>query len=346
MPTLVLQNQSPFQALYGSQPVISHFKVFGCSCYLLLRPYNSTKLQARTTKCVFLGYASKYKGYICYEVQKGKFFVSRHVVFDETEFPYLGLLKLTTQSSHSSILPSLSNFSSSSHCITPVPNANNILVVPTSHYPSYSHTSNVPTPASFNLPSPDVPAHVILASDVSLSPLPSPTSQSITATVHDPIQLSVVPEFSPDHLQVVLPITPLNMHSMQTRGKSGIIKHKAFLSTLETSGEVDMSLIEPATYKTTMRSTVWMNAIKDEIEALHSQGTWYLVPLLSQKNLVGCKWVFKIKKNVDGSVARHNARLVAKGFSQEEGLDYGEIFNPVVKHTTVRLVLALAAQFH
>ena len=94
-----------------------------------------------------------------------------------------------------------------------------------------------------------------------------------------------------------------------------------------------------------MKHPSWKQAMQEEMDALHSQGTWTLVSFPSHKNLVGCKWIFKLKKNADGSVARHKARLVAQGFSQEPGLDYGETFSPVVKPTTVRIVLALAAQF-
>jgi hypothetical protein len=86
--------------------------------------------------------------------------------------------------------------------------------------------------------------------------------------------------------------------------------------------------------------------MREEIKALHAQGTWDLVSLSPAKNLVGCKWVYRIKKNTDGSIARHKARFVAKGFSEEEGINYGETFSPVVKPTTIRLFLALAAQFN
>jgi len=61
---------------------------------------------------------------------------------------------------------------------------------------------------------------------------------------------------------------------------------------------------------------------------------------------VGCKWIFKIKRHSDESIARHKAQLVAKGFSQEPRLDYRDTFSPVVKPATVRLVLALAAHFN
>lgn len=66
-------------------------------------------------------------------------------------------------------------------------------------------------------------------------------------------------------------------------------------------------------------------------------------PLPSDKNLVGCKWIYKIKRNFDGSVARYKARLMAKRFSQEAGLDYYETFSPIVKPTIIRLMLSLVA---
>ncbi|BBG93855.1 transposable element gene [Prunus dulcis] len=84
----------------------------------------------------------------------------------------------------------------------------------------------------------------------------------------------------------------------------------------------------------------------EEIDALHSQGTWSLEPNPGNKNIVGSKWLYKIKKNSDGSIARYKARLVAQGFSQQLGSDFGETFSPVVRHTTVRLILSLAAMNH
>ena len=131
-----------------------------------------------------------------------------------------------------------------------------------------------------------------------------------------------------------LPSTTIhNNHPIQTRAKNNIHKPltKLSLATVHTFA----SPTEPTSVSEALQHPAWRAAMSDEFNALLCNETWTLVPFHPSQNLVGCKWVFRIKRNSDGSIERYKARLVAKGFHQRPGIDYHETFSPVIKPTTV-----------
>ena len=88
LPRKILSHHSPTQYLYHRDPSYTHLRVFGCLCYPLFPSTTINKLQARSTPCAFLGYPQNHGGYKCYDLSNKKIIISRHVIFDETQFPF------------------------------------------------------------------------------------------------------------------------------------------------------------------------------------------------------------------------------------------------------------------
>ncbi|KAL6340900.1 hypothetical protein AAG906_032011 [Vitis piasezkii] len=136
------------------------------------------------------------------------------------------------------------------------------------------------------------------------------------------------------------PSTHQNTHSMTTRAKNNIHKPLTKMNLIAVISQP--SDIEPHTINQALTDPKWRQAMNDEFDALVRNGTWELVPSTSMQNLVGCKWVFRIKRILDGFIDRYKVILVAKGFHQRPDVDYHDTFSQVVKPTTIRLVLSLA----
>ncbi|KAH9806495.1 hypothetical protein KPL71_002780 [Citrus sinensis] len=109
----------------------------------------------------------------------------------------------------------------------------------------------------------------------------------------------------------------------------------------------ELTIEEPANFSEAMESVhcdKWLKAMQDEMESLQRNQTWTLIPNPGNKRLISCKWIFKRNEGIpDVEPPKYKARLVARGFTQREGVDFNEIFSPVVKHSSIRILLAMVA---
>jgi hypothetical protein len=215
-------------------------------------------------------------------------------------------------------------------------------------FPFTKASFSAPQPVAFSCPAPSPPAPVPpfcmvpldnstlifirpeATASVTLTPTPGMTSSSSSSATQLCSSASPLP---------VEPVLPTRTHSMVTRAQNTIFYPKQLSVT--TKHPLALPL-EPTYVSQALKDPRWRQAMTDEFIALVSHDTWHLVPRPSASNLIGCKWVFRIKRNPDGTVDRFKTRLVAKGFNQRPGVDYTETFSPVIKPTTIRLILSIA----
>lgn len=169
-------------------------------------------------------------------------------------------------------------------------------------------------------------------------------------------------EESPEKVELEVPITP-PLQQISTQETHSIAKDRPrrqirlpqryadadFVAYALTIAE-EMESDEPVSYSDAIscgESSEWIGAMTEEIESLHKNQTWELVRPPTDQKIVGCKWVFKKKQGTPGvEDLRYKARLVAKGYTQRYGVDFNQVFSPVVKHSSIRLLLAVVARFN
>lgn len=98
-----------------------------------------------------------------------------------------------------------------------------------------------------------------------------------------------------------------------------------------------ITLIESKTYSQAIKHECWKEAMLSEIQALQQNNTWELIDLSRSKTSIRCKWIYEVKLKADRFLERYKSRLVAKGYTHTEGIDYFNTFSPLVKMTTVSL---------
>jgi len=354
-------NKSPYEMLHGTPPVYTALRVFGSACYPYLRPYAKNKFDPKSLLCVFLGYNNKYKGYRCLHPPTGKVYICRHVLFDERKFPYSDIYSQFQTISGSPLFTAWQKGFSSTALSRETPSTNVEDII----FPSATVSSSVPTGCAPNIAetatAPDVDvaaAHdmVVPPSPITSTSLPTQPEESTSDQNHystdsktaissamtpQSINVSLFEDSDFPPLQSVISSTtaaPETSHPMITRAKSGITKPNPKYALFS----VKSSYPEPKSVKEALKDEGWTNAMGEEMGTMHETDTWDLVPPEMVDRLLGCKWVFKTKLNSDGSLDRLKARLVARGYEQEEGVDYVETYSPIVGSATVRSILHVA----
>jgi ribonuclease HI len=162
-----------------------------------------------------------------------------------------------------------------------------------------------------------------------------PDETSNESSINEDIQDG---EYQPDETSnetVASSRSPPNTRSRITRFSPFNMNNFGFIA-------VDAANSEPVSVEVACKSKVWHEAMSEELESHRKNGTWMLTELPENRKPIKSKWVFKVKRNEDGKVVRYKARLVAKGFSQKYGIDYDETYSPVVRYTSLRMLIAIA----
>lgn len=365
MPTPLLQMESPFSKLFGKPPNYQKLKIFGCACYPWLRPYTHHKLDDRSIRCVFLGYAPTQSAYLCLDDNTGRLYVSRHVIFDDNSFPFT-TPKASPISPESPMMPPSSTPLYSPIATTvplqpPSSDPHPALTAPTappppqvqplvSNSPSVSSSSEPTAPIQNGLPTPaqptlDTEPTALPQNGLQPTAQPSQAQNTIPPPSPDPIPNQTPSSSSSSSSlpsnQPPLQTVPPNNHPMATRAKTGVRKpNTKYLYASKITNNT-----EPKTINQALRDEKWRQAAITEYNAQLANHSWDLVPPPSPNvTIVGCRWLFTTKYNADGTEERPKGRLVAKGYNQRPGLDYAETFSLVVKSTTIRIVLGVAVE--
>ena len=247
---------------------------------------------------------------------------TKDVMFNEARFPYAK--SVTTEAPFVSSIPLSPPFSISLSQISQPPHFHQGT---SSLHPSVSIS---PEPAS--LSSPISPAQTNNNTSVS-------SSSNSLASISEPSVSGSAPDLSasdvPADNSSLPPLHPNNVHPMTTRRKNGIVQLRQHPTLL-------LIELEPTSYKASLKDPHWKVAMTDEYHALLKNNTWTLTSLPPHRKAIGNKWVFKVKQNPDGTLNKYKARLVDKGFHQQQGFDFTETFSPVIKPVIVRIVLTIA----
>ncbi|GJR07116.1 retrovirus-related pol polyprotein from transposon TNT 1-94 [Tanacetum coccineum] len=354
--------KTPYELLHNKPPDLSYLHVFGALCYPTNDSENLGKLQPKADIGIFIGYAPTKKAFRIYNrknvpTESFKLFT---LILMEAD----AMASETQQSGHAlhemdSCSLSLTVDFHAPEVIAPIPEAvapehavstgtpSSTTVDQDAPSPSTSHTTQgTQTPIIshdveednhdievahmgndpyFGIPIPEVP------SDQS-------SSDVIHTIVHPDHQVSEhTSKWTKDHpLENIIGALDRPVSTrLQLHEQALFCYYDAFLTS-----------VEPKNYKEALTQACWIEAMQEELHEFERLEVWELVPPPDKAFVISLKWIYKVKLDELGGILKNKARLVARGYRQEEGIDFEESFAPVARLEAIRIFLAFAAHMN
>lgn len=367
-------DKTPYELFHKKKPSVKKFCVFGCAAYIHVQKDQRRALESHTRKCIFVGYPSGRPGWMFWDPKTRKLTYSDSAVFDEREFPGTSQPKDPVPNLlpdwEESILPQTTDEAP--------PDEQTVLVAgwPVVHPNASNNAEHEPAPAPTPIP-PQKPPRLArelrqLWTHYSKPPEMQklPPRRSTRARHHGALAESDSEESHSDNLEgwgngddddddddegedeinftrVFAASTPVDVKTANKRQPSAEPTETIYIPLVDAVeyalSAMEMELHTLAEALKRPDADKYVECAIEEVKAHLENGTWKVVRLPKGKRAIGSRWVFKIKRNADGSVDRYKGRIVAKGYSQREGVDYTETFAPTACFGALRTVIALAA---
>jgi transposase InsO family protein len=320
LPAAAQAGMTPFEAWHGRKPRVDVLRPFGCLAHVHVAEAHRNKMEARSRRCVLLGYSAESKQYRLYDPAARTIIQSRDVRFDEH------LFYGSTVAEGGTVTQTISDS-------LPVP-----MTDPAPQQPS------APPAAAPNEAAADSGRRGRSAGPPSVVLIPS--SLAGRREVHALQDARPWSSGSSD-VPSAVHIDHATLAELGVSHGSETAELAADLLALTAAGDVPITT-DPVSVEAAMatpQAAQWRAAMKAEFDALQQAQTYTLVPPPRGQRPIGAKWVLKAKRNAAGEVIKYKARLVAKGYAQRHGVDYEETYAPVCRIGSIRVLIALAAHF-
>lgn len=310
-PTVAVTGAVPHELWTGRKVSLRHLRVFGCEAFVHKKGHLS-KLDQRCDRYTFVGYSDECKAYRLIDLNNPtRLITSRDVIFNENVFP--AAMSTDSDDSYSLVLPSITMSNSTG--------STSQKDRPSEHKPGATRSRS---------PSPKQPAAT------SQSPIQDVSSGGEDDAEYDEL---------PSDMTMYQPSQESIIDAEKGAEKSSYNLRQRQVPKFDNLLNLSLVAIddENITVSDALNDEKWHKAMSDEIAAMQTNDVWELVDLPEGRKPIQSRWVFKIKRDTSGKIQKYKARLVAKGYSQTPGIDYDDTYAPVVKYSTVRMLLAIAA---